>query len=161
MALQGDFWTANTANTMDGHNGVTAAGRSVKICVLQAGQQWLCCSSLRESTNRCVPIYLKCSVSLFNQIGWHSFLTYERKDGSLNVRRILQGWRDGSAGLSTCCPCGRPAFDSQHPCGGPQSFLSVVPEDLNPSDLHKHQAYTWCTHRQNKMNKLFKKIEIK
>lgn len=57
------------------------------------------------------------------------------------LHKILTGgWKDGLALESTGCSFGGPGFNSQHPQGGSQPFITPVPgiQLLILASLHKH-----------------------
>lgn len=50
------------------------------------------------------------------------------------IKKKVGGWKGGSVVKSTCyfC-CRRPRFNSWHPPGGSQAFITPVPGDTRPS----------------------------
>lgn len=74
-------------------------------------------------------------------VGWP--LTHRNPSAS-KIRKKLERW------LSTNCSCRGLRFGSQHPHGGSQTSLTLVPKDpATSSDLLGHQACVWCSETHN------------
>lgn len=64
-------------------------------------------------------------------------------------RKWSKGWRDGSVLKSNGCSSRGAPSASQHPYGGSQGTLTLVPGDMTVSSgLHRLQAHMWYTDTQ-------------
>jgi hypothetical protein len=70
-----------------------------------------------------------------------------RKEKKRKEKKRKKGWKDGSVIKSRGCSRRKPEFSLGHPHGGSQASITAVPGDpMLSSDLHGHQACTWCTY---------------
>ena len=69
----------------------------------------------------------------------------------------MQGYRDGFSTKSTHCSSRGSRFNSQHPHGNSQLFVTPVPGDLTPSHRYTHRQNT-NAHKIILKNKLFQVV---